>query len=59
MGTYPYLTRPPLSNTEIELGPCRPTEGGENTTYNQYSWNSNANVIFLDQVHTPSFKGFR
>lgn len=25
-------------------------KGGQSTSYNKYSWNNNANVIFLDQV---------
>ena len=40
----------------MELGPCKPTVGGENTTTNEFSWTNNANVIFLDQVcSTPVF----
>jgi carboxypeptidase C (cathepsin A) len=33
----------------FELGPCSVTDDGKNTTYNKYSWNSQANIIFLDQ----------
>ncbi|KAL0056912.1 hypothetical protein AAF712_016475, partial [Marasmius tenuissimus] len=33
----------------FELGPCTITDGGHNTTINSYSWNQNANIIFLDQ----------
>ncbi|TFY76861.1 hypothetical protein EWM64_g7153 [Hericium alpestre] len=33
----------------FELGPCRITNDGLNTTYNPHSWNEHANVIFLDQ----------
>lgn len=33
----------------FELGPCWVSNGGENTTYNVHSWNSNANLLFLDQ----------
>lgn len=33
----------------FELGPCHVSDGGHNTTYNEYSWNTDANIIFLDQ----------
>ncbi|KZT27650.1 serine carboxypeptidase [Neolentinus lepideus HHB14362 ss-1] len=33
----------------FELGPCRIADEGKNTTRNDYSWNTHANVIFLDQ----------
>jgi len=36
----------------MELGPCRPQEGGNGTVINQWSWNNRANVIFLDQPGT-------
>ena len=32
-----------------ELGPCAVANGGKETKYNEYSWNSNANLLFLDQ----------
>src|SRR5882757_3470735 len=33
----------------LELGPCRISDGGANTTHNPHSWNAKANMIFLDQ----------
>ncbi|KAK0533649.1 hypothetical protein OC842_002904 [Tilletia horrida] len=33
----------------FELGPCLIADGGNSVKYNKYSWNSNANLIFLDQ----------
>ncbi|KAI7886234.1 peptidase S10, serine carboxypeptidase, partial [Lichtheimia hyalospora FSU 10163] len=32
-----------------ELGPCAVNEDGSDTILNEYSWNNNASVIFLDQ----------
>jgi len=32
----------------MELGPCRVT-ASDNTTFNPYSWNENANIFFIDQ----------
>ncbi|KAF8602092.1 peptidase S10 serine carboxypeptidase [Ceratobasidium sp. AG-I] len=31
------------------LGPCRIGEDGKNTTLNKHSWNTNANMLFIDQ----------
>ncbi|KAJ3217562.1 hypothetical protein HDU67_007634 [Dinochytrium kinnereticum] len=44
-----------LTGLFMELGPCRVNEGGNGTTNNEYSWNSKANIIFLDQ---PTDVGF-
>ncbi|EJD05531.1 serine carboxypeptidase [Fomitiporia mediterranea MF3/22] len=33
----------------FELGPCRIANDGLNITYNPHSWNTHANIIFLDQ----------
>jgi cathepsin A (carboxypeptidase C) len=33
----------------FELGPCSIVDEGKNVTHNPYSWNSHANIIFLDQ----------
>ncbi|QRW22368.1 Serine carboxypeptidase [Rhizoctonia solani] len=33
----------------FELGPCNIANNGQNTTYNKYSWNTHANMLFLDQ----------
>ncbi|KAG9091394.1 hypothetical protein FS749_016584 [Ceratobasidium sp. UAMH 11750] len=31
------------------LGPCSIRDGGNSTTWNEYSWNTNANMIFIGQ----------
>ncbi|EIN14318.1 serine carboxypeptidase [Punctularia strigosozonata HHB-11173 SS5] len=33
----------------FELGPCNIADEGKNTTYNEFGWNTHANIIFLDQ----------
>ncbi|KAJ1532677.1 hypothetical protein HK096_006326 [Nowakowskiella sp. JEL0078] len=44
-----------LTGLFMELGPCRATESGSGTEYNEYSWNNNANIIFLDQPVNVGF----
>ncbi|THH07889.1 hypothetical protein EW145_g3072 [Phellinidium pouzarii] len=39
----------------FELGPCSIANEGRNVTYNPHSWNSNANIIFLDQPVNVGF----
>ncbi|KAJ7072804.1 carboxypeptidase C [Mycena amicta] len=39
----------------FELGPCSIANEGRNTTFNPHSWNSNANMIFLDQPVNVGF----
>ncbi|KAF0450711.1 peptidase S10, serine carboxypeptidase [Gigaspora margarita] len=38
-----------MNSLYFELGPCTVNSGGNSTTINPYSWNTNASVIFLDQ----------
>lgn len=38
-----------LQGLLFELGPCRIADEGRNTTFNEYSWNKNANILFIDQ----------
>jgi len=44
-----------LTGLFMELGPCRAEVSGDGTTYNQYSWNEKANIIFLDQPVNVGF----
>ncbi|KAI8904851.1 Alpha/Beta hydrolase protein [Gorgonomyces haynaldii] len=44
-----------LTGLLMELGPCRVDKGGQNTTVNPHSWNSKANIIFLDQPVNVGF----
>ncbi len=39
-----------LTGLYFELGPCSVNEDGTSTIWNEYSWNNNASVLFLDQV---------
>ncbi|KAI8377654.1 Alpha/Beta hydrolase protein [Radiomyces spectabilis] len=38
-----------LTGLFMELGPCTVNKEGNDTVVNKYSWNSNANIMFLDQ----------
>ncbi|KAJ3012343.1 hypothetical protein HKX48_006329 [Thoreauomyces humboldtii] len=44
-----------LTGLLMELGPCQVNPGGENTTINKYSWNNEANLVFLDQPINVGF----
>jgi len=39
----------------VENGPCHVTDDGQKTYINNYSWNNNASIIFIDQ---PAGTGF-
>ncbi|CAG8474787.1 9497_t:CDS:2 [Cetraspora pellucida] len=39
----------------FELGPCKVNKGGNSTSENSNSWNSNATIIFLDQPDDAGF----
>ncbi|KAI8577099.1 hypothetical protein K450DRAFT_253641 [Umbelopsis ramanniana AG] len=38
-----------LTGLMMELGPCSVNDEGTDTIINKYSWNNNANIVFLDQ----------
>jgi len=48
-----WLTGGPGCSSQLALlsenGPCAPTPDGLNTVNNPYSWNSNANIMWVDQ----------
>eukprot|EP00949_MAST-11_sp_MAST-11-sp1_P003566 g3566.t1 len=54
-----WLTGGPGCSSEVALfgenGPCKVNEEGTNTTLNPYSWNANANLLYVDQ---PTGTGF-
>merc|ERR1712013_687757 len=54
-----WLTGGPGCSSQLALlaenGPCTVGKDGRTTSVNNYSWNSNANVIWLDQ---PAATGF-
>ena len=50
-----WLTGGPGCSSQLALlsenGPCKPTADGLDTVNNPYSWNTNANIMWIDQVH--------
>lgn len=48
-----WLTGGPGCSSQLALlsenGPCTPTPDGQDTIINPYSWNSNANIMWIDQ----------
>ena len=54
-----WLTGGPGCSSEVALfgenGPCKVSEDGMNTTINGFSWNTNANLLYVDQ---PTGVGF-
>ncbi|KAJ9473663.1 hypothetical protein DIPPA_70071 [Diplonema papillatum] len=57
--TILWMTGGPGCSSELailfENGPCKVNEDGKTTTSNPYSWNQNANVVYIDQ---PAGVGF-
>ena len=54
-----WMTGGPGCSSEVALfgenGPCKVNTDGSNTTVNPYSWNSKANLLYIDQ---PAGTGF-
>lgn len=54
-----WMTGGPGCSSEVALfgenGPCTVNEAGTNTSTNPYSWNTNANLLYIDQ---PTGTGF-
>ncbi|CAG8512840.1 10239_t:CDS:2 [Dentiscutata heterogama] len=46
---YDHFSCSAMNSLYFELGPCSVNSGGNSTSLNQYSFNNNASVIFLDQ----------
>ncbi|KAJ3289695.1 hypothetical protein HK104_007297 [Borealophlyctis nickersoniae] len=44
-----------LTGLFMELGPCRVNPNGNGTTLNKWSWNNEANIVFLDQPINVGF----
>ena len=48
-----WLTGGPGCSSQLALmtenGPCTPTEDGQSTVNNPFSWNNNANIMWIDQ----------
>ncbi|KAH7107934.1 Alpha/Beta hydrolase protein [Auriculariales sp. MPI-PUGE-AT-0066] len=46
---------PSLFGLLMELGPCAIIDNGTSTQFNPFSWNSNANMLFIDQPLTVGY----